>query len=154
MKTQIKSVLLLLCLLELSPAIAQEATNAHQDSLNTIVAKYYELNLKIFQPNSTLADINMLFDIFTEDFVYVHPEYGGEYTQEDLYAGYVRNQENGAYNGSVVDIEILNKIVGLNAVVTQKRFIEKKDGKLENGKPEMTLFEFKNGKISRIFEYW
>lgn len=96
----------------------------------------------------------MLFDIFTEDFTYVHPKYGGEYTREDLHAGYPRNQQNGVFNGSVVDIEILNKIVGLNAVVIQKRFIEKKEGKLENGNPEMTLFEFENGKISRIFEYW
>lgn len=154
MKTQFKSILLLLLLLELSPAIAQEATSTHQDSLISVVDKYYELNLKIFQPNSTVSDVDMLFGIFTEDFVYVHPAYGGEYTREDLYSGYVRNQNNGAFNGSVVDIEILNKIAGLNAVVTQKRFIEMTDGKLENGKPEMTLFEFKNGKISRIFEYW
>ena len=71
-----------------------------------------------------------------------------------MYNGYVRNQKAGGYDGKVVDIRILNKIVGLNAVVVQKSFVQKKDGKIKDGEPQMTLFEFKNGKISRIFEYW
>lgn len=71
-----------------------------------------------------------------------------------MYNGYVRNQENGAYDGGITDIKIINKIIGLNAVIVQKIFVEKKDDEIKNKKPEMTLFEFKNGKISRIFEYW
>ena len=133
---------------------AQEATKAHKDSLNTMVGNYYELNLKIFQVNSTKEDIDAAFELFTEDFTYVHPKYGGTYTREDLYNGYVRNQKNGGYDGKVSDIKIENQITGLNAVVVQKRFIEKKEGTLTEGAPEMTLFEFKKGKISRIFEYW
>jgi hypothetical protein len=39
-------------------------------------------------------------------------------------------------------------------VVVQKKFVKKKDGEIKDGESEMTLFEFKNGKISRIFEYW
>ena len=66
----------------------------------------------------------------------------------------MRNQKNGGYDGKVTDIKIENKIIGLNAVVVEKRFVEKKDGGIEDGKPEMTLFEFRDGKISRIFEYW
>lgn len=132
----------------------QEVTEAHQDSLNTIVKKYYDLNLKIFQSNSTIKDIDNAFELFADDFTYVHPKYGGVYTREDLYNGYVQNQKNGGYNGTVIKIEILNKIVGLNAVVVQKRFIERKDGQPVRGKPEMALFEFKKGKIFRIFEYW
>lgn len=133
---------------------AQEATEAHKDSLNNIVTKYYDINLKIFQANSTIKDIDNAFYLFTEDFEYIHPKYGGTYAREDLYEGYVRNQENGGYDGTVVDIEILNIIIGLNAVVIQKRFIEKRDGQVKQGDPEMTLFEFENGKISRIYEYW
>jgi len=71
-----------------------------------------------------------------------------------LYNGYVRNQKNGAYDGSISSIELLNKISGLNAVVTQKRFVKKIDGHGKETEPEMTLFEFRDGKISRIFEYW
>ena len=62
-----------------------------------------------------------------------------------------RNQKNGRYDGNVTDIKIVNRIVGLNSVVIARKFITKKDGE---GDSQMTLFEFKNGKISRIFEYW
>ncbi|MEA1786000.1 nuclear transport factor 2 family protein [Arenibacter sp. GZD96] len=155
MKTHLKILLSISLLFSLTnQIIAQDATKAHKDSLETIVKKYYDLNLKIFQANSIVEDIDNIFELFTDDFTYVHPKYGGIYTREDLYSGYVRNQKNGGYDGKVTDIKIHNKIVGLNAVVVQKSFVEKKDGKIKDGKPEMTLFEFRHGKISRIFEYW
>lgn len=151
MKTHLKILFSAFFLLfSTSQIIAQNATKAHKDSLDTVVKKYYDLNLIIFQENSTVKDIDRVFELFTDDFEYVHPKYGGIYTREDLYNGYVRNQKNGGYDGNVTDIKIINKIIGLNAVVVQKRFIKKK----EDGKPEMTFFEFKDGKISRIFEYW
>lgn len=155
MKTRLKILVsFFLVLLATNQIVAQEATEAHQDSLETIVKKYYDLNLKIFQANSKVEDIDNIFELFSDDFTYVHPKYGGTYTREDLYNGYVRNQKNGGYDGKVTDIKILNKIVGLNAVVTQKCFVERKDGKIKDGEPQMTLFEFRKGKISRIFEYW
>ena len=124
------------------------------DSLNIIVKEYYALNLKVFQEGSDITDINNLFKLLSDDFTYIHPKYGGNYTREDLYNGYVRNQKNGAYDGTITDIEIINKITGLNAVVVEKRFLEKHVDGIKKGDPEMTLFEFKAGKISRIFEYW
>ncbi|EAR16609.1 MULTISPECIES: nuclear transport factor 2 family protein [Robiginitalea] len=147
-------VFVFLMLSAINQVVSQHATKAHKDSLETIVQKYYDLNLKIFQANSTIDDIDKTFELFTEDFTYVHPKYGGTYTREDLYNGYVRNQRNGGYDGKVTDIKILNKITGLNAVVTQKCFVEIIDGEIKEGEPEMTLFEFRDGKISRIFEYW
>ncbi|MEQ8243683.1 nuclear transport factor 2 family protein [Fulvivirga sp.] len=133
---------------------AQEATQEHKDSLNRLVQAYYDLNLKVFQANSKVEDIDKIFELFTDDFTYAHPKYGGVYTREDLYNGYVRNQKNGGYDGSVVDIKILNKISGLKAVTVEKRFVTKENGQLTESEPQMTLFEFKDGKISRIFEYW
>ncbi len=141
-------------LLGFNQSIGQDLTEVHKDSLNTLVQQYYDLNLKIFQANSTIEDIDDVFDLFTDDFVYVHPKYGGTYTREDLYNGYTRNQKNGGYDGTVTDIKILNKIIGLNAVVVQKMFVETIDGEIKEGNAEMTLFEFRKGKISRIFEYW
>lgn len=155
MKTHLKiSVSIFFLLFAINRIVAQDATKAHKDSLNTVVKKYYELNLKVFQANSTIDDIDRVFELFAHDFEYVHPKYGGTYTREDLYNGYVRNQKNGGYNGRVTDIKIINKIIGLNAVVVQKSFVEKKEGGIKDGEPQMTLFEFKNGKIFRIFEYW
>jgi len=155
MNTHLKiSASIFLILFSTGPLLAQDATKAHKDSLNSVVKNYFELNLIVFQPNSTVEDIDRIFDLFTDEFVYVHPKYGGTYTREELYEGYVRNQKNGAYNGSIADIRIGKKIIGLNACVVQKHFVEKKGDELEEGEPQMTLFEFEKGKISRIFEYW
>ena len=155
MVNSVKIIATLLILLSTANiANAQDINEAHKDSLNTSIEKYYELNLKIFQANSTVEDIDNVFKLFTDDFTYVHPKYGGIYTRENLYNGYTRNQKNGGYNGSVIDIKISKKIIGLNAVVVEKKFINKKEGKIVDGNPQMTLFEFKKGKITRIFEYW
>lgn len=136
-------------------ACGQEATPLHKDSLKNVIHRYYELSLKIYQSNSVAKDIDDLFELFTEDFVYVHPKYGGAYTRKDLYDGYVRNQKNGAYDGSIADLSLKNMIIGLNAVVTERAYLKKEDsGEFTEVDPGMTLFEFKDGKISKIFEYW
>lgn len=136
-------------------ANGQNLTAAHQDSLKAVVQRYYDLSLKIYQPGSTPADVDELFDLFTDDFVYVHPKYGGSYSRQDLYEGYLRNQSNGAYNGSIVDLRLKNIIAGLNAVATERAYVRKDAGGiLAEVDPGMTLFEFRDGKISRIFEYW
>jgi hypothetical protein len=124
---------------------------AHKDSINTIIKMYYDLNVKVSQADSSPTDVENIFKIFTDDFNYVHPKYGGVYTREDLHKGYLRNQKAGRYNGNVTDIKIINKIVGLDSAVVEKRFITKDEGE---GESQMTLFEFKKGKISKIFEYW
>src|SRR5690606_41463818 len=104
MKTRLKILAsFFLVLLATNQIVAQEATEAHQDSLETIVKKYYDLNLKIFQANSKVEDIDNIFELFSDDFTYVHPKYGGTYTREELYNGYVRNQKNGGYDGKVTD---------------------------------------------------
>jgi ketosteroid isomerase-like protein len=152
---KLKSIILIASLFQgLHLVQAQENNITHKDSLNYVLNQYYKLNLKVFQQNSTLKDIDNIFNLFTDDFTYVHPKYGGVYTRDDLYNGYKRNQENGGYDGSVIDIKIENVIYGLNALTVSKRFITKEDGKTFEGDPQMALFEFKNGKIFMIKEYW
>lgn len=146
------SLLLLLCLS--SEIQAQETTKTSDNDLLSLVEQYYELNLTIFKGNSTVADIDKVFQLFTDDFTYVHPKYGGTYTRETLYKGYLRNQENGMYDGSITNIIIRNQIIGLNAVVVERAYLEKTNEGTKTGEPRMTLFEFKEGKIFRIFEYW
>lgn len=147
-------LLFLLCLFITNGINAQEAKKTHEDSLNVLVTEYYKQNLKVFQSDSKIKDIDAVFNLFTSDFTYVHPKYGGTYTRKDLYNGYVRNQKKGMYDGAITNIKIRNKITGLNAVVVERAYIEKTENGTEEGEPRMTLFEFKNGKISRIFEYW
>lgn len=134
---------------------AQEITEAHKDSIRGVVEQYYSLNLKVYQQNSTRDDIDNLFNLFTDDFVYIHPKYGGEYSRKDIYEGYINNQNNGSYNSSITDVKIKNMIIGLNALVTDRVYLRRAEsGEPEEVDPGMTLFEFKDGKICKIFEYW
>lgn len=133
---------------------AQDSSKVQSVANTYVLDQYYKLNIKVFQAGSTPEDVDNIFELFTDDFTYVHPQYGGVYSREDLYNGYIRNQKNGGYNGSVVDIQVENKIVGLNAIAVSKRFIRKEEGKVVEGEAQMALFEFKDGKISRIYEYW
>jgi len=137
-----------------SQLFGQETNRVHKDSLIAIVEQYYDLNLKVFQKNSKPSDIDNIFNLFTEDFTYLHPKYGGEYSRENLYNGYIRNQKNGGYDGRIVDIKIVNRIAGMNALVIEKRFLKTTENGTQEGELEMTLFEFRKGKIFRIFEYW
>lgn len=67
----------------------------------------------------------------------------------------INNQNNGGYNGSTADVKIKNMIIRLNALVTDRVYSENSNpAKREEIDPGMTLFEFGDGKISRIFEYW
>ncbi len=152
--TQLLKLPVLLLFTCLSQVLMAQTPQTHQDTLLNLVDQYYALNLQIFQANSSADQIDTLFDLFTEDFTYVHPKYGGTYSRKDLYDGYIRNLENGAYNGSIIDIKVNAKITGLNAVAVEKQFISKKDGKTKEGASQMTLFEFKDGKIARINEFW
>lgn len=133
---------------------AQEKKETHQNTLDALVKKYYELNIIAFQPDSKVADIDNIFNLFTDDFTYTHLKYGGVYKRNVLYKGYLRNQKNGMYDGAIKDVKILNKIIGLDAVVVNRAYIEKTKNGLEQGETRMTLFEFKEGKISKIVEYW
>lgn len=138
----------------LLPSISIFAQMEHKDSLNLVVDEYYRLNLKIFQSTSELSDIDSLFLYFTDDFTYVHPKYGGVYTRQDLYEGYRNNQKKGGYDGSVQDIKVIRRIVGLNAVAIERQYVSMSEGNLSLGEPQMTLFEFRDGKIFRIREFW
>ncbi|WP_196889558.1 hypothetical protein [Aureivirga sp. CE67] len=66
----------------------------------------------------------------------------------------MRNLENGGYTGEESDVKILNKIIGLNAVTVQRSYVLNKEGRIKDGEPQMTHFEFRDGKIFRITEYW
>ena len=130
-------------------------TLSQQDSLKMLIQEYYRLNVKVFQKESTKEDIDEIFALFTDDFEYHHPKYGGLYTREVLYNGYVNNQKKGRYNGRVQDMKVENMIMGLNAVAVHRRFVSKNDqGIVEEEELQMTLFEFKDGKIVRITEFW
>ena len=127
--------------------VAQKVTEAHKDSINTILKNYYDLNLKMFQAGSTVEDIDNAFNLFTYNFTYTHAKFNGFYTRESLYKSALRNLNQGNYKGRITGFKIESKMIGLNAAAIQKRFAEKKDGVIVESELQMTLFEF-------IAEYW
>lgn len=145
---------ILLVFLISNTIVAQEATEAHKDSINTILTRYYDLNLKMFQGGSSVEDVDNGFNLFTDDFTYTHSKFNGFYTSDCLYKSALRNLNEGNYDGRVTDFKIESKIIGLKAAAVQKRFVEKKGGVIVESELQMTLFEFRDGKISRIVEYW
>lgn len=46
----------------------QEVKMTLKYSLNTVLEKYYKINLKVFQLGSDIKDIDKVFDFFTEYF--------------------------------------------------------------------------------------
>ena len=89
MKTYLKILAtIFLLVLTTNEIRAQEATKAHKDSLNSIVTKYYDLNLRISQANSSIQDIDTVFELFTDDFTYVHPKYGPTHVRICIMAMY------------------------------------------------------------------
>ncbi len=130
-------------------------TNSDEKSKQKeLINQYYQLNLKIFSKGSDMKDVEALFQLFTEDFTYVHREYGGVYTREELYTGYCRNLELGEYDGSIYDIRVFSLISGKDALAVSKRFLSKTNPNPQKEDGEMAVFEFRNGMIYRITEYW
>jgi len=73
---------ILLVLLISNTIVAQEVTEAHKDSINTVLNNYYNLNLKMFQADSTVEDIDNAFNLFTDDFTYTHAKFNGFHTRK------------------------------------------------------------------------
>ncbi len=141
-------------MLSASIVSAQEKPDAK--TLKCIVEYYHTLKTKIYQTDSTQKDIDKVFELFSEDLTYVHPKYGGTYSREVLYNGYVNNLKKGRYNGRVQKIRINKIIVGLDAVVVETQDVLKdpETGKVKLDLEHMTLFEFEGMKIKKIYEYW
>jgi hypothetical protein len=106
--------------------VAHEATKVHKNSINIILTKYNDLNLKMFQTGFTIEDVNNAFNLFTDDFTYMHSKFNGFYTRESLYKSALRNLNEGNYDGRVTDFKIESKIIGLNAATVHKKICGKK----------------------------
>ncbi|RJG21178.1 hypothetical protein D3872_07215 [Massilia cavernae] len=93
------------------------------------------------------SDIDALFSMYADDFVYVHEVYGGLYTREHLYKNSVKNLNAGRFQQTQGRYKVLNILTGLNAAAVERL-------EVKSGKVHLTVFEFKGDKISKITEYW
>ena len=128
-------------------------SNSDTGKLIEIVKQYYKALESVRQETSSETDVEKLISLLSDDFRYEHPNFGANGDKKEMRDGliYVLGKQRNS------SIKIENYIEGLNAVFVkvESGAEVKKGGKWEvSSGPETALFEFKDGKVSRIHEYW
>ncbi|MCK7595622.1 nuclear transport factor 2 family protein [Pseudomarimonas salicorniae] len=132
----------------LSATIALAApAEVPEPRIKQLVSAVNEASNRVMRAGSSARDVDALFNLYADDFVYVHSAYGGEYSRQLLYDNSMKNLEAGRYKLEGDRYTIVNMIVGLNAAAVER--VESK-----SGKHHLSVFEFEGDKVSRITEYW
>ncbi len=149
-----KRLIIILCVFLSGTAIADESKTHGKELSRTLnkselISKMISVNKaqnKVMMKDSSIQDIEQLFDLYTDDFIYVHEVYGGEYTKEHLYNNTVKYLQSGGYNKISDRYTVASYIVGVNTIAVQRL--------ADNGKLHLAVFEFTGDKIKKITEYW
>lgn len=114
-----------------------------KEELNTLFDNYIKAEERV----KTTSDLNEFYiKFYTDDFIYNHPKYGGEYSRKLLFTNSLKYLNSGTYKDQPKR-SIINTIVGLNAIVVERQY-------LDSSETTMTLFKFRKNKIYYIEEYW
>lgn len=119
------------------------------DALKARVADVTDAQNKAMMRGATVADVDALFSLYTDDFVYIHEAYGGTYTRDRLYGNTVRLLARGVYDKVEPRYTIVSTIPGYNAIAVERQETHK--GVTSK---HLAVFEFREGKVSSIIEYW
>ncbi|GLX79633.1 hypothetical protein tinsulaeT_29730 [Thalassotalea insulae] len=135
-------------------SIAEDAEEfiATQEQLILQAYKVNDLQNKVLLDGSTEADAKALFDLFSDDFVYVHEQYGSEYTKEHLYRNTIKFMKAGKYIFKRDRYTIVELIPGRKAVALRR--LQHPNHWNPNNEYHFTVFEFDGLKVKRIVEYW
>jgi len=130
-----------------SPEHNQPQTMSAAEILS-LVHQINELQNNAILASTVKADVDALFALYSPDFEYVHEQYGGRYSRDVLYRNTLRAIEAGRYQEQQPRYRIEVVLPGLNAAAVRRY--------QQTGTPahHLTLFEFANGKVRRIVEYW
>jgi len=140
-----KLIITLLLILTV-PVKATEVNEASIENLKAQIIAVNKAQNKVLMHDSTVEDAERLFALYSDDFIYIHEVYGGEYSKAHLFSNTLRYLKSGGYNKIEDRYTVVSMIVGLNAVAVQRK---EKDGDLH-----LAVFEFKGDKVSKITEYW
>ncbi len=126
---------------------AQQVPELSRKQVEELIEKVNLAQNKVMMRNSTTQDVDALFAMYSDDFTYVHAAYGGTYSRETLMGNTLRIQKAGRYNLDQGRYKVLRIIPGLNAAAVER--VENQSDKVH-----LSVFEFKDGKVSKIIEYW
>ena len=131
---------------------AETAENLSQRQMERLAYEITEAQNKATTRGATLDDVERLYAMYTEDFIYEHPGMDDVYTREHLYRNHVRALGQGQYekyDPAEYGYRIVDVMPGDNAIAVQRT-----QARFGDAAPRMAVFEFKNGKVARIREYW
>lgn len=117
------------------------------ERIKALVAQVNASSNRMMLSGSKVDDIDTLFSMYTNDFVYIHDAYGGTYSRQTLYDNSVSNLNAGRYKMAQDRYKVLNVMTGLNAAAVERL-------ELKSGKVHLSVFEFKGDQVSKITEYW
>ncbi len=144
-----KTALFLLALLATSSVHAEEPRVLSADELNAKVVEITDAQNKVMLKGSTPTDVDQLFSLYTDDFVYLHEAYGGSYSRSELHGNTLRLLERGIYNKSEPRYTVIATLPGYNSIAVQRQ--ETHEGVTSR---HLAVFEFRGDQVSRIIEYW
>lgn len=144
MKPFFTKLFLMVCLLA-PAAYADDGTGPEQAKI--LALEYNKRMNKMLSAGSTVADVDNLFALYADDFVYNHPGQGDVYDTQYLYNNSVKYVKAGHFDGSYQQ-QITKMIVGKNGVALEW-VVPGGDGSTR-----MTLIETREDKIIHIKEFW
>ncbi len=144
MKPLFAKLCLMICLL--APAAYAE-DGSSPDQAKALALEYNKRMNKMLSAGSTPADVDNLFALYADDFVYNHPGQGDVYDTQYLYNNSVKYVKAGRFDGSYQQ-QITNMIVGKNGVMLEWTVPG------GDGSKRVTLVETRGDKIIHIKEFW
>ena len=144
-----KTWLASLCFLLMANADAAQLKVLSSEELKAKVVEITAAQNQVMLKGSTQADVDKLFSLYSDDFVYRHDAYGGNYSKDELYANTLRLLAMGKYDKTEPRYRIISQIPGYNGIAVERQEVHK--GVVEN---HLAVFEFRENKVTKISEYW
>lgn len=144
--------LLAVALSGLLPAIAHSAEPAARARMERLVQEVTAAQTEATTQGADREDVERLYAMYTADFVYEHPMMGDSYTREQLLKNHLAGVDEGRYerfSAEAYGYRIVGMMHGVDAVA-----VLRSNAQMEDQPPHMAVFEFRDGKVSRIREYW
>ncbi|MFZ5841458.1 MAG: hypothetical protein ACOY3E_01045 [Pseudomonadota bacterium] len=70
---------------------AGESVELSAERIKALISVVNDASNRMMMSGSTVSDVDALFSLYTDDFVYTHEVYGGDYSREQLYTNSVKS---------------------------------------------------------------
>ena len=144
-----RSLIFVLVLLAAPFSQGADSPPLSADDLKAKVIEITDAQNKVMMQGSTVADVDKLFSLYSDDFTYIHEAYGGRYRRDELYGNTVRLLKRGIYNKTEPRYTLVSTIPGYNGIAVVRQETHK--GVTSK---HLSVFEFRDAKVAKIIEYW